>query len=436
MSPPAIPPEEAVSPRRNSGRNRGLLSATRALRGFGAGALSIVLAIELASAGYSSLLVGGLLGLAMAGASIWSLLVPRMERRIGRGGVFTLGSLALGAGGLLLWLDAMSLALVVVALLLGGIVAGASDISPLGALEQTALADATPDRLRTVSFSQYNLLGYVGNALGALAAGPISGIALAVPPGLPPGPRDTALLLYALIGVGLVPAYASLVPTAPRRSASVRRVPLSPASRSLILSLSGLFSVDAFGGGLIVNSMVAYYLEVRFHPPVSELGVVFFAGSLAAALSLVAAVPLARRFGLINTMVFTHLPSSILLVAFAFTPTLVLSGTVWVARASLSQMDVPTRQSYTQAVVPVADRATAAGYTTAARSAQMLGAPVTGAFLGIGGPWLAGPFVLAGAVKVVYDLALYRRFRPIRPPEEQAPSSPPSSPSAPGPGSG
>ncbi len=416
----------AENPRASGRWDRTVLSATRAARGFGAGALSIVMAIELAAAGYSPLLVGGLLGLAMAGASAWSILVPRLVHRIGRGSVFTLGSVALAAGGLLLWLDLANPIVVIVALFLGGIVAGSSDISPLGALEQTALADVTPDRERTVSFSRYNLMGYVGGAFGALAAGPISGFRFGGLAGLPLSLGDADFLLYALIGVGLLPAYAALKRSIPPVDRVAPRAPLSPESRSLILSLSALFSVDAFGGGLIVNSLVSYYLDVRFHPPVAELGVIFFAGSLAAALSLVAAAPLARRFGLINTMVFTHIPSSVLLIAFAFTPTLLLTGIVWVARSSLSQMDVPTRQSYTQAVVPPADRATAAGYTTAARSAQMLGAPVTGAFLGIGGPWLAGPFVLGGSIKIAYDFALYQRFRRTLPPEERDPPTPTS----------
>ncbi len=400
-------------------RDRLVLGSTRAVRGFGAGALSIILAIELASAGFVPLLVGVLLGLAMAGASVWSILVPRLERSVGRRWVFRVGALALLAGGLLLYWDLGDLAAVVGALLLGGVVAGTSDISPLGALEQTTLADVTPDRARTVTFARYNLVGYLGNAMGALAAGPLSALALPFSGSILGGPRDTTLLFYALIGVGLLPAYATLSPAAVKRTTSPTHPALSPRSRSIILSLSGLFTVDAFGGGLIVNSLVSYYLSVRFHPSVDLLGVVFFAGNVAAALSLVAAVPLARRFGLINTMVFTHIPSSLLLIGFAFAPGFALSSVVWVARSSLSQMDVPTRQSYTQAVVPTADRAAAAGYTTAARSAQMFGAPVTGAFLGVGGPWLAGPFVLAGSVKIAYDISLYGRFRHLRPPEER-----------------
>ncbi len=412
-------------------RNRTLLAATRAARGFGAGALSIVLAVDLARAGYPDLVVGALLGVAMGGASVWSLYVPRLEGRIGRRTLFSLGAVALATGGALLWFDLANLAVVLVALLLGGIVAGTADISPLAALEQTVLADSTSDRIRTRSFSLYNLAGYVGTALGALSAGTVTEASLALPFGLPAGPRDTVLVLYAMIGIALVPVYATLSSTGGTPAPAGPRPRLSGRSRSIILSLSGLFTVDAFGGGLIANSLVSYYLLVRFHPSLGTIGVIFFAANLAAAGSLLAAAPLARRFGLVNTMVFSHIPSNLLLIAFAFSPTVVLAGVLWTARATLSQMDVPTRQSYTQAVVPPSDRAAAAGYTTGARSTQMFGAPVTGAFLAIGGPWLAGPFVLAGSVKVAYDLALYRRFRKVPPPEEAGPPGPPSPPAAP-----
>ena len=403
-----------------SARDRPILSVTRAARGFGAGALSVVLAIDLARASYPPLLVGALLALAMGGASGWSVLVPRGERWIGRRPLFGAGAVALAAGGLLLWYDLSSLAVVIVALLLGGIVAGSADISPLGALEQASLADAAPDRRRTSSFSLYNLAGYVGTALGALAAGPLSDVGSPLGSSAGAAPRDAVMLLYALIGVGLVPAYLALSRPRGPRAAGPSRPPIDEGTRSIVRSLSGLFAIDAFGGGLIANTLVAYYLEIRFAPSLGTLGLLFFAASLAAAFSLVAAVPLARRFGLVNTMVFTHIPSSILLIAFAFGPTLLLASVFWVARSTLSQMDVPTRQSYTQAVVPPTERTTAAGYTTAARSAQMFGAPVTGAFLAAGGPWLVGPFVLAGSVKIAYDLALYGRFRGVRPPEESA----------------
>jgi MFS family permease len=170
---------------------------------------------------------------------------------------------------------------------------------------------------------------------------------------------------------------------------------------------------------MIANALVSYFLLVRFNASADTIGYVLSLANIAAGASLLAALPLARRYGLINTMVFTHIPSSALLILFAFTPTVLLAAVVWVARATLSQMDVPTRQSYTQAIVPKEEGAAAAGYTTAARSAQAFGGPISGALFSAGGPWLSSPFALAGSIKIAYDLALYRGFRHLRPPEEK-----------------
>ncbi|MGP8076941.1 MAG: MFS transporter [Thermoplasmata archaeon] len=399
-------------------RDRLLLMGTRTARGFGAGALSIVIALDLAGVGYSSFAIGIVLGLALGGAAAWAVAVPRIELRWRRRSVFVLSAIALGCGGGLLWLDIANPAILLAALLLGGIVAGGADVSPLGALEQAALAGTTTDRLRTQTYAVYNLLGYVGVALGALAAGPLYGLGSPAWAGSPTGPHDATLLLYGLLGLALVPLYRSLSADVDRRAGGERPSPLSPASRSTVYSLSALFSVDAFAGGLIVNSLVVYYFSVLFHPGVDVLGFVFFLSNLAAGLSLVLAAPLARRFGLVNTMVFSHIPSNVFLILVVVAPSFLIASVLWVARATLSQMDVPTRQSYMQAVVPAEDRAAAAGYTTAARSSQAFGAPVTGSFLAVGGPWIAAPFALAGCVKIGYDIAVYSRFRRLRPPEE------------------
>ena len=325
---------------------------------------------------------------------------------------------ALALGGGLLWVDIANPALLIGALLLGGIVAGGADVSPLGALEQAALAGTTADQGRTHTYALYNLLGYVGVAVGALAAGPLTSLRGPTVVGLPPGPHDATLLFYALLGLALVPLYRGLSSDVDRLAARERPSPLSPPSRPVVYALSALFSVDAFAGGLIVNSLVVYYFSTQFHPGVDQLGLVFFLSNLAAGASLVLAAPLARRFGLVNTMVFSHIPSNVFLILVVFAPSFVIASVLWVARATLSQMDVPTRQSYTQAVVPPGDRAAAAGYTTAARSCQAFGAPVTGSFLAAGGPWVAAPFALAGCVKIGYDVAVYSRFRRLRPPEE------------------
>lgn len=400
-------------------RDRFALTTARALRGFGAGALSVVFAIDLAAGGYSPVLVGVIVGLAMGAAATWSIWIPERTPWLSRRGRFVIGALAVAVGGFLLWYDLLSPWSLLPALFLGGIVAGGADISPLGALEQGALSSATSAPRRTRTFAAYNLAGYLGTAVGAVIAGALSSVSLHLP-GLPAGPRDLTFLLYGCLGLALVPTYLRLSRPAavgPPVEATGR---LSPEHRGPILRLSGLFAVDAFGGGMTANTLLAYFLMLRFAGAPETIGVILSIANVAAGFSLVLAVPLADRFGLINTMVFTHIPSSILLILFAFAPTLLFAAIVWVARASLSQMDVPTRQSYTQAIVPREEGAAAAGYTTAARSAQAFGSPVSGALFAVGGPWLSSPFAIAGSVKIAYDLLLYRSFRHLRPPEEAA----------------
>ncbi len=398
-----------------------LLTSARTLRGLGAGMLSVVLVLELARAGYSPLAIGIALGGAMAASAAWSILVPGGYLPFSPRGRFAVGALAVAAGGLLLWFQIANPWILLLALVLGGIVAGGADISPLGALEQGAVSRAAEDRERTRTFAVYNLAGYLGTAAGALLAGPLSDIAWA-PAGAPAGPRDIALLLYALLGLALIPTYFVLSTRALPADTGRSYRPLSPASRGPVLRLSGLFTVDAFGGGMASNAIVTLFLLLRFQASAGTIGAILAIANVAAAASLLLAVPLAKRFGLVNTMVFTHIPSSVLLILFAFAPTVAIAAVLWVARATLSQMDVPTRQSYTQAIVPREEGPAAAGYTTAARSAQALGSPVSGALFAAGGPWLEGPFAIAGSVKIAYDLALYRGFRHRRPPEEQGPA--------------
>lgn len=385
-----------------------LLVLARGLRGLGAGALSVVLAVDLAGAGYSLTVVGILVGLAMGAGAVWSIAAPALESRLGRRRLFLLGAATFAVGGLLLWWDLGNGAAVVAALLLGNIVT-ASDISELGAVEQAGLAAVTEDAQRTWRYALYNLVGYLGAAAGALAAVPLSTVSLGGP-GLPAGAHDAALLFYGALGIALVPAYLTLSSGV---ESGIRRVaaPLSPASRRPVFELSGLFAVDAFGGGLIANSLVTAFLVERFHPSVLSIGLILFGGSVAAAVSLLLAVPIAHRIGLVRTMVFTHLPSDVLLVAVAFVPSLAGVAFVWIVRATLSQMDVPTRQAFVQSIVRPGERMAAAGYTTAGRSGQAFGAPVTGALLRAGGVWLGSPFVLAGGIKIVYDLLVYQRFR-------------------------
>ena len=394
-----------------------LLPSTRFLRGFGGGALAVVLASTLAESGEPNWLVGVMVGVAIAGASLWALMAPRIENRWGRRSTLYLSALLFTAGGALLTLDSSLPLVVAAAALLGGLLVSGSDIGPLVVLEQAALGNSSEPTERTRNFSLYNFAGYLGAALGALAAAPLLSFA-PQPAWLPSAPRNGVLLLYALLGLAVLPLYSQLSAKAlfsETRSPSL----LTPEHRSNVLTLAGLFSVDAFGGGLVANTLVAWWLEVQYGAAPFVAGTILFLATLGAGASLFLATPLSQRLGLVRTMVFTHIPSNLLLIAFPFAPSVTMAGTLWVARSLLSQVDVPTRQSFTQAIVLPQERGAAAGYTTAARTTSALGASVTGGFWSAGGSWLTAPFVLAGTVKIVYDLTLYLRFRNVLPPEER-----------------
>lgn len=392
-----------------------VLYGSRTARAFGAGSLAVALALDLASE-YSAILAGVFLGLSMVAASVWAIAAGRIERSIGRRRAFVISALGLAVGGFLLFQWLTSPYVVLVALLLGGVLASSSDIGPLPTLEQAALASVVTDRARTRSFSHYNLLGYAGNAAGALLAAPLAASGSAIFT----GSHDPVLLLYGFIGLTLVPVYLQFSARADRLPQVEPRRPLSASSRPKIVALSGLFSVDAFGGGLVANFLVTLWLRARFGASGNVIGLILALAMIGAALSLLLAAPLAQRVGLVNTMVFTHMPSSVLLILFAFAPSLWLAAALWIGRSLLSQMDVPTRQSLVQGIVAPEERTAAAGYTTAARSSAALGGPVTGAFLSLGGPWITAPFVMAGGVKVAYDAALYARFHRVAVPEEAA----------------
>ena len=192
-------------------------------------------------------------------------------------------------------------------------------------------------------------------------------------------------------------------------------------SQRIVFSLSLLFALDAFAGGFVIAGFIALWFQDRFGLDPAALGLLLFGANVLAGLSALAAGPLAARFGLINTMVFTHLPSNVLLLLVPFMPTVELAVMVLLVRFAISQMDVPTRQSYTMAVVDADERSAAAGVTGVARSIGVAASPLIAGPLFVGAAFTGAPFVIAGGLKIVYDLLLYRRFRSVRPPEEQPP---------------
>jgi MFS family permease len=391
-----------------------ILFIARSLRLFGYGLVSIVLVLYLAQLGFTDPQIGLLLTLTLAGDTAVSLWITTTADEVGRKKMLVIGSaLLVGAGMVFGWTSHYGLLLV--AATLGVISPSGNEVGPFLSIEQAALSQIIPGHERTATFAWYHLLGALSTAFGALVGGAI--VDLLRRHGWAPIDSFRAVIGgYAAVGLGLGVLFLFLTPAIelPRAEPHLRpaRVWLGlHKSRGVVVRLSSLFALDAFAGGFVVQSIAAYWFYVRFHVPASTLGQIFFGANVLAALSALAAVPLARRIGLIPTMVFTHIPSNILLMLVPLMPTLRLAVTMLLLRFAISQMDVPTRQSYLMAVVDPDERSAASGLTGVARTAGAAVSPsLAGVFLAI--PGLAGvPFLLAGGLKVVYDLLLWRSFR-------------------------
>ena len=368
-----------VASLRGLDRNGRLLFATRVLRMFGYGFLAVVLVLYLAALGLDSTLIGAILTLTLLGDTVISLWLTTSADRIGRRRVLVGGSLLMAAAGIVFVFTSW-VPLLILAATIGVISPTGNEVGPFLAVEQAALSQATPDVRRTPTFAWYNLAGYVATAIGALAAGLVSQILLAA--GFAAVDAYRAVVLgYA--GVGIVMAVVFLrvgaaveAPTKARTDDGIARRLGLGRSRGIVTRLSALFALDAFGGGFIPQSLMAYWFHLRFGVDPAVLGGIFFAANLLAAVSSLSASRIAARIGLINTMVFTHLPSNVLLILVPLMPTLPLSIAVLLLRFSLSQMDVPTRQSYVMAVVEPDERSAAAGVTGIARTTGAAISPI------------------------------------------------------------
>jgi MFS family permease len=408
---------------RPSRRDVALLFATRGLRLFAYGALSVVLVLHLAAAGLTPERVGLLLTLTLLGDTAVSLAVTTRADRAGRRRMLELGAaLMVGAG--LLFAATTDFWVLLLGATLGILSPSGNEVGPFLAIEQAALSSAVSDQERTRVFARYTLTGSFATAVGALAGGALAeGLQHA---GWSPLQSYRAVVvLYATLGIALLLLFARLSPGVEAPAAATGAPPARwigfglHRSRGTVLRLSGLFAVDAFAGGFIVQSFLAAWLHTRFGAGEALIGAIFLGANVLAGLSALAAAPLANRFGLLNTMVFTHLPSNLLLLAVPLMPTLPLAAGLLFLRFSISQLDVPTRQSYTMAVVAPDERAAAAGVTGMARTvgaslAPMLAGPLYAV------PALAWiPFAICGALKIGYDLALWRGFAAVKPPEER-----------------
>jgi predicted MFS family arabinose efflux permease len=376
----------------------------QALRAFAYGLGSVLIGVTLEREGLSGVVVGVVLGSLLAGSAIVSVLLARYGDYLGRRRVYLALLAVMGVAGAVFALTAWPPALVLAALT-GTVSTDVVESGPLTSLEQAMLADVPGDTTRL--FGAYNSVATLSGSLGALAAGG--------PTLLDAGPQRL-LLAYPVVAV-LALLVASRLSLAVEREDGPRDLPSLHRSRGVVRRLSALFALDSFGGGFVVHAFLAYWLSRRFDASPELLGTVFFAVGILQALSFQASVRLARRIGLLRTMVFTHLPSNLLLAAVALAPSLEVAIALLLARFALSQMDVPARQAYVVAVVDPSERTAAAAYTNAARYAVRPVAPlVAGALLGSA---LGAPFVIAGTLKSAYDLGLYALFRRVPLPDRQ-----------------
>ena len=395
-----------------------LLFATRIVRLFCYGFLSIALALYLAQVGLSEGQIGLLFTLTLAGDAGISLWLTTTADRFGRRKTLILGALLMIFAGLV-FAFTHDPVLLMIAAIVGVVSPSGNEIGPFLSIEQAALSHLLPDEKRTQVFAWYNLVGSFATATGALCGGLLAqalqtgGMAVL-------DSYRVIVIGYATGGAVLAVLFLFLSPSVEwvqttQPEGIQRRLGLH-RSRGVVARLSALFALDAFAGGFVVQSIIAYWFHLRFGVDIGVLGSIFFGANLLAGISALLAVPMSKRFGLINTMVYTHIPSNILLCLVPLMPSLPLAVGVLLLRFSISQMDVPTRQSYTMAVVAPDERSAASGITSIARS---VGAAISPALSGLvmSNP-IGIPFFLAGGLKIVYDLLLYRSFSSTKPPEE------------------
>ena len=404
-------------------RDGGLLFVTRIARMFGYGFLSVILVIYLAQVGLSETKIGLLLTLTLVGDTIISLWITTKADRLGRRRMLIVGAiLMLFAGGL--FAITHNFLLLLIAATIGVISPSGYEVGPFLSIEQAVLSQIIPNERRTNVFAWYNLVGSFATALGSLAGGAlVQALQGAGTTSL--GSYRTIVIGYAVIGAILGVLFTRLssaveISTDSKHSATAFKTRFGlHRSQGVVLKLSALFSLDAFAGGFVLQSILAYWFHIRFNVQPAILGSIFFGANILAGLSALTAAWVASKIGLIRTMVFTHIPSNILLILVPLMPNLPLAITVLLMRFSISQMDVPTRQSYTMAVVEPDERSAAAGITGIARTTGASLSPVfTGAMLA-NTALLNVPFFLSGGLKIVYDLLLYRNFLSIKPPEEE-----------------
>ncbi len=410
------------SPLRTLTRDGWLLFLTRFVRLFAYGSLSVVLVFYLISLGLSESQTGLLLTLTLVGDTVVSLYLTTRADRIGRRRMLIVGAILMAAAGLAFACTSNFL-LLILAGTIGVISPSGNEVGPFLSIEQAALSHVVPARIRTEVFAWYTLAGSLATAIGALCGGAVTH-ALQKTVMRPVASYRAVVILYAALGVMLAFVFTRLSSaaevTAPGEETAFPSFLGISRSRHVVAKLASLFALDSFAGGFVVQSFAAYWFYLRFGVDPGTLGIIFFWANIFAGISSLLASRLASRFGLINTMVATHLPSNILLILVPLMPNLSSAVLVLLVRFSISQMDVPTRQSYTMAVVSAEERSAAAGITGVARTTGAAISPLFVGFMFARPSLINAPFFIAGALKIIYDLLLYKAFAGVPPPEERS----------------
>jgi MFS family permease len=422
-----------------------LLLTARILRTFGYGFLSIIISIYLKLIGFDGYLIGLILTSTLVNSVIFTLVASFYADRIGRRKMLVIYAILMAISGVIFFVTSNYIALIVAGLI-GTINVTGTETGAFLSIEQAMLPQTVKDtKKRNTLFAFYNMAGTFAMSAGVL----VSGLPEIIQDqfGLSEiGSVSPLFLLYSILGVAVLATYLLLSkeieltekePEERREQVQVRpgdlesdekkpRIPkpltqtLSPTSKKIVSKLSGLFAIDSFGGGFVIQSIVSLWFFTKFGADLTLLSYIFSIAGVLTAFSFLASAKIADRIGLINTMVFTHIPSNILLILVAFSPTLPIAVAIYLARMALSQMDVPTRQSYIVAVVKEDERTAAAGITNISRNITQAISPSIAGSISQSVSLLSAPFLLGGLIKIIYDIALYFNFKNTRPSDERA----------------
>lgn len=383
----------------------------KAVRTVPYGFLAVIFPVYLSQLGFNPFQIGIVLTLTVATSAFYTFVASFVADRFGRRRSLGFFALTDSAAGALLFVSTSWWA-PVAAGIVGNMSVGSGETGPFLSLDQAILPRTSDLRRRTLTFSLYNLIGYASLSAGSLLTG--------VPKYFGPGissyrPLFIAYLLSGLVGAILYSRLTGAIEV--RRSMPSTRNTLSKESKPIVYRMSALFSLDAFAGGFVGQSILAYYFYARYSLDLTSLGLLFAAAQVVTAISFLLAARIAQRIGLVRTMVFSHIPSNVLLITIPFAMATGPAVALLLCRQSLSQMDVPTRQSYLMSMVPESDQTPTAGFTNVSRTtAQSISPSVSG--YAITNIWLGAPFLFAGPLKIVYDVILYRYFNRLKPPQE------------------